>query len=210
MRKRILVFASGSIDGGGSGFQVLVEASRDNRLYADIVGVVSNHAEGGVYQKAKALGILFRYFAGPWEAEEYQKIVVEFHPDLVCLSGWLKPVVGLDSKATINIHPGPLPRFGGKGMYGHHVHEAVMEAFHKGEITHSAVTMHFVIEKYDEGPVFFRLPIEILTDDTPETLAKRVNQAEHQWQPIITNLIVNGVISWDGVRPESLIAYHMI
>ena len=71
-------------------------------------------------------------------------------------------------------------------MYGHHVHEAVMEAYKAGEITHSAVSMHFVTEKYDEGPLFFSQSVPILPDDTAESLAKRVNEAEHKWQPIIT------------------------
>jgi len=113
-------------------------------------------------------------------------------------------VTGLDPQKTINIHPGPLPRFGGAGMYGHYVHEAVMEAYKKGEVDHSAVSMHFVTENYDEGPLFFSQSVPILPDDTAETLAKRVNEAEHKWQPIITNKVLQGEISWDGQNPQSL------
>ena len=119
-------------------------------------------------------------------------------------SGWLKPVRGLDTKTTFNIHPGPLPEFGGTGMYGHHVHAAVLEAFHRGRLTHSAVCMHFVTSRYDEGPVFFRHPVPILENDTLETLGQRVNEAEHKFQPMITDLIVRGEISWDGKNPDSL------
>jgi phosphoribosylglycinamide formyltransferase-1 len=68
----------------------------------------------------------------------------------------------------------------------------------------AGVSMHFVTEKYDEGPLFFALPLEILPTDDAETLAKRVNEAEHKWQPIVTNAVLQGQISWDGVNPHSL------
>jgi phosphoribosylglycinamide formyltransferase-1 len=202
--KKLLIFASGTKDGGGSGFQKLVENSRNGVLRAEIVAVVSNHENGGVCQKAEALGVPFIYFPLPREAEDYQKIVADSHADFVALSGWLKLAKGLDPAKTINIHPGPLPRFGGPGMYGHHVHEAVMEAFKKGEIKHSAVTMHFVTEEYDKGPIIFRYPVSIQPDDTPETLAKRVNKVEHEWQSRITDLVIKGEISWDGKNINTL------
>ncbi|MCX6702207.1 MAG: formyltransferase family protein [Candidatus Zambryskibacteria bacterium] len=201
-KPKLIIFASGSKTGGGSGFENLVRASRDGILDAEILTVISNHENGGVREKADRLGIPFVHFNGPWAAEQYQEITKD--ADYVALSGWLKLVVGLNPRTTFNIHPGPLPRFGGTGMYGHHVHEAVMEAYHRGEVTHSAVSMHFVTEKYDEGPIFFSMPVEILPNDTAETLALRVNQAEHKYQPIITNYVVHGIIFWDGVNPESL------
>jgi len=209
-KPKLLVFASGSAKGGGSGFEQLVKASEDGTLYADIVGVVSNHAEGGVSERAEKLGIPFIHFPKPWSAEEYQRIASESGADFFALSGWLKLVRGLDpktpfnSRTVFNIHPGPLPQFGGTGMYGHHVHDAVIEAFKRGDVTHSAVTMHFVTEEYDRGPVFFEGIVEIENDDTPETLGSRVNQQEHRWQPIVTNLVVNGDILWDGDDPDSL------
>jgi phosphoribosylglycinamide formyltransferase-1 len=107
-------------------------------------------------------------------------------------SGWLKFVKGLDPAKTVNIHPGPLPKFGGPGMYGHHVHEAVIAAYRRGEITQSAVTMHFVDETaYDHGPIIFQIPILIRPDDDPVTLAKRVNEKERAWQSYILNLVVH-------------------
>jgi phosphoribosylglycinamide formyltransferase 1 len=200
--KKIIIFASGTKDGGGSGFENLVNASRNGILDAEILAVISNHQNGGVREKADRLGIKFVHFAEPRTAERYREITEG--ADLVCLSGWLKLVTGLDPQKTINIHPGPLPRFGGAGMYGHHVHEAVMEAYKNGEVTHSAVSMHFVTEKYDEGPLFFSQSVPILPDDTAETLAKRVNEAEHQWQPVMTGKVLSGEISWDGKNPKSL------
>jgi folate-dependent phosphoribosylglycinamide formyltransferase PurN len=203
-KPNLLIFASGTNSGGGSGFENLVNASQDSVLNANIVGVVSNHELGGVRERADRLGILFIHFDGPYEAENYKKIVKETKADFVALSGWLKLVLGLDPAKTFNIHPGPLPRFGGKGMYGHHVHEAVIEASKRGEVTHSAVTMHFVTPIYDEGPVFFRFLVPIETADSAETLAERVNAAEHEWQPKITDLVVNGEISWDGKNRSTL------
>lgn len=203
-KPKLLIFASGSKTGGGSGFEKLVEAQRAGVLKANIVGVVSSRESGGVEERARRLGIPFIYFAGPYESGEYQKIVSESDADFVSLSGWLKLVSGLDPRSTINIHPGSLPRFGGAGMYGHHVHEAVMEAYAKGVVTHSAVSMHFVTEKYDEGPVFFEAEVEILPTDTAETLGKRVNALEHIWQAKITDKVIRGEIGWDGKNPDSL------
>lgn len=203
-KPKLIIFASGSREGGGSGFENLVKSVTSGILNSDIVGVVSNYEGGGAREKADRLGVKFLHFPGPYTAENYQKIIKDSAADYAALSGWLKLVKGLDPAKTFNIHPGPLPKFGGSGMYGHYVHEAVMGAYKKGEITHSAVTMHFVTEKYDEGPVFFRYPVKILLNDTPQTLGKRVNEVEHKYQPIITNLVVNGQISWDGKNPKTL------
>jgi phosphoribosylglycinamide formyltransferase 1 len=206
-KPKLIIFASGSKDGGGSGFENLVKASRNGELNADIIAVVSNHENGGVRERSDRLHIPFIHFPAPWSAERYQEITRE--SDFVALSGWLKLVIGLSPKTTFNIHPGPLPQFGGDNMYGHHVHEAVMEAYRKGKVTHSAVSMHFVTEGYDRGPVFFQQKVVILPEDTPETLAKRVNEQEHLWQPRITNQVLSGEIYWDGIDPSSLISPYI-
>ena len=203
-KPKLIIFSSGTKTGGGSGFENLVKAQKSGILNADIVAVVSNHEAGGVKEKAGRLGIPFILFEAPFDADGYQKILRDSGAEWVALSGWLKLVSGLDPAKTFNIHPGPLPKFGGKGMYGHHVHEAVMESFKRGEVTHSAVTMHFVTPVYDEGPILFSFPVEILQSDTAETLGKRVLEVEHKWQPKITNMVVNGEISWDGKDPKSL------
>lgn len=203
-KAKILVFASGSATGGGSGFENLVKSTDTGILDAQIVGVVSNHKEGGVRERASKLMIPFIHFPAPWGANEYWRIAKESGAQYFALSGWLKQVVGLDTRYTFNIHPGPLPEFGGKGMHGHHVHEAVMAAYAAGRVTESAVTMHFVTEEYDRGPVFFRCHVPISRSDTPESLAARVNAFEHEWQPAITNMVVNGQISWNGVNHSSL------
>jgi len=218
-KPNILVFASGTKTGGGTGFEAMVRASQASPPILDalICAVITTHWAGGVWQKAKALGIQAEYWAGPYLAKGYQNFVKYFKADYVMLSGWLRLVRGLDPARTINVHPGPLPRFGGAKCYGHHVHEAVMAAYHRGEITHSAVTMHFVDEIYDRGPIIFALPIPIEPGDTPETLAARVNRAEHQWQSRVLNHVVHGQVRLIGnevvyetaelkrlLRPEAL------
>lgn len=203
-KPRLIIFASGSKEGGGSGFRNLVEHVRTGVLNANIVAVVSNYADGGVAQKAKKLGVPFAHFDSFFTAARYQDIVAEHNADYIALSGWLKLVRGLDPARTINIHPGPLPRFGGKGMYGHYVHEKVMQAYEEGEVEHSAVSMHFVTECYDEGPLFFHYPVAIRPTDTADTLATRVNAFEHAWQPYITNLVLQGKIAWNGADPATL------
>jgi len=196
-KPRILVFASGDKEGGGSGFQELVEFSRTEPpvLDAMIVGVISNHAQGGVFKKAQKLGVPFEHWPGPFAAEGYQALVKKYQADYVMLSGWLKLVKGLDPAKTVNIHPGPLPDFGGPGLYGHYAHEAVMEAFREGKIKQSAVSMHFVSEEYDRGQIIFQIPVLIRDDDTPETLAKRVNEKERAWQSFVLNLVVHEEIA---------------
>lgn len=193
-KKRLLVFASGSHNGGGSGFEGLVEGVRSGVIKnAEIVAVVSNYPNGGVRRHADRLGIPFRFMSSPWDSASYQALANEYQPDLICLSGWLKLVRGLEGWVVINIHPGPLPEYGGPGMYGHHVHEAVI-----AKKVNSAVTMHFVSGEYDRGPVFFRYPVTIRPNDTAETLGSRVNEFEHGWQPWITNLVLNGTIRLEG------------
>lgn len=189
----ILVFASGTKTGGGSGVKFLIGHSRTNPpgLETKIKLIVSNHPEGGVARIAKSLGTPFHYWPGPFTAEGYQKIFKDSKADFAMLSGWLKLVQGLETPKTINIHPGPLPMFGGPKMYGHRVHEAVFEAYQKGRITQSAVTMHFVDEVYDRGPIFLRRLVPIFPGDNPETLAKNVNEIEHAWQFYALNLVIH-------------------
>jgi len=203
--KQLGIFASGNKSGGGFGARELIENSLTGMLQAEITVLVSNHENGGVRKIADEYGIPFELFKGPYIAEEYQKIVEKYNLDFVSLSGWLKLALGLDPKKSINIHPGSLPKFGGARMYGHFVHEAIWEAFQKGEVKKTEVTMHFVTEIYDDGPVIFRYPVWIRKDDTPETIAERVNKIEHGWQSYITNLVVQGKISWDGENPDSLV-----
>lgn len=203
-RPRLIIFASGTKNEGGSGFRELVHNNKTGVLKADIVAVVSNHKNGGVRKIADEYGVPFLHFEDPWNSKAYLSIVEKYKAEWTVLSGWLKLVSGLEPKSTFNIHPGSLPRFGGAGMYGHHIHDATIEAFKAGDVKESAVTMHFVTKKYDEGPVFFRYPVLIEEKDNADSLGARVNKIEHAWQSHITNLVIHGEISWDGKNPDSL------
>ncbi|MCX6780643.1 MAG: formyltransferase family protein [Candidatus Magasanikbacteria bacterium] len=198
---RLLIFASGTKTSGGSGFEKLVWATRaagDGRLEAEIVGVVSNHEQGGVRERADRLGIPFHHFAGPFDGEGYLQMVASFDGvDFVGLFGWMKLIIGLDPRKTINIHPGPLPLT--KGMHGAPLYETVLAAYRRGEILHTQVSMHFVTPRYDEGPVFLIAQVPILDGDTVETLSRRVNRAEHEYQATGVQMVLSGAITWDGI-----------
>ena len=237
-KPNLVIFASGEkppIDistakGGGSGMKNLIEASLDGRLDANIVGVVCNIKGGGVEDKLlrikeeRGVDIPFVFFPKTEHTpKRHQEIVCGLGGEdcFVALSGclWLVPMKkipkdpepGLDPRFVFNIHPGPLPHFGGEGMWGHYVHEAVFGAFCKKDlydsriITWSAVTMHFVTKRYDEGPVFFELPIPILPTDNAASLGKAVNIQEHRFQPFVTNEVVHRRICWDGKNKQSLV-----
>ena len=201
-KPKIIVFASGAKNGGGTGFKNLVVKSRENNseINYEIVAVVSNYENGGVKKIADELSVKFIYFEKPLTAEKYIEIVKNSGANWVALSGWLKLTKGLNPKTTFNIHPGKLPKFGGEGMYGIYVHRAVIEA----QARSTAVTMHFVTDFYDDGPIFFQFLINVKKDDTPESLGKRVNLYEHKFQPFITSMVVNEKISWDGKDANKL------
>lgn len=206
MRPKLIVFASGSVEGGGSGFENLATSPE---LDAEILAVVSNHEHGGVRLRAEKLGIPFIHFAGPFDALHYQKILADTGAEWAALSGWLKRAMGLDPARTFNIHPALLSfengRFGGPGLYGHRVHEAVKAALDAGEITESGFAMHFATADYDRGPIFFEHTVPLERGMSADEIAKAVNIEEHRWQPKITNLVVHGQISWDGEDPASLV-----
>lgn len=209
MRPKIIVFASGTKDGGGSGFENLVAATQTGVLDADIVAVVSNHEHGGVRARAERLHVPFVYFNGSFDAEHYRQIVADSGAGWVAFSGWLRQARGLNPQKTINIHPALLSqldhRFGGNGMYGHHIHEAVKAVLDAGEIIESGFSMHFVTEKMDRGPVFFEYRVPLKKGMSVGEIEEVVKEAEHEWQPKITNLVVHGKIRWDGKNPSSLV-----
>ncbi len=211
MRPKLVVLASGSASGGGSGFENLVMAATSGALDADIVAVVSNHERGGVRERADRLGVPFVFFNGPFDAEHYHAVVAKAGGEWIALSGWLKQVHGLDPAKTFNIHPALLSqlggRFGGPGMYGHRVHEAVKSALDAGEITESGFSMHFVTGEIDGGPVFFERRVPLARGMRADDIAVAVNAAEHEWQPKLTNLVVHDRIGWNGKDPASVVSY---
>ncbi len=213
MKPQLVIFASGTKNGGGTGFENLVQS---HELDADIAAVVSSHEHGGVRARAERLGVPFIYFPAPYTKDGYGEALEKTGLSgriWVAFSGWLKHGCGLDPSSTFNIHPALLSfqnlpgrsgRFGGPGLYGHKVHEAVKAALDAGEITESGFTMHFTTEEYDAGPIFFEYRVPLQKGMSAEEIAVAVSKVEHEWQPKITNMVIHREISWNGKDPKTL------
>ena len=184
-RLQIGVLASG----GGSNLQSIIDRSLDGSLAGDVVLVISNNSGAKALERARLHGIdrlhISALTEGSFEAAD-KMITAELAArgvDLVVLAGYMKKVgpVLLQTYAgrIINIHPALLPKFGGEGMYGMRVHEAVIAA---GE-RESGATVHMVDNTYDHGPVLSQAKVPVLPGDTPETLQKRVLEKEHEILP---------------------------
>lgn len=177
--KNIAIFASGS----GSNAERIVEYfAKSEQINVKLF--LCNNPEAGVIQRAERLQIPLIMFDRPaFKSGEVVKILQENQIDWVILAGflWLVPknVVEAFPNKIINIHPALLPKFGGKGMYGHFVHEAVVE----NEETKSGITIHFVNECYDEGGIIFQASFPVLKTDMPEDVARKGQVLEHKHFP---------------------------
>ncbi len=157
--------------------------------------VVSNNASARVLTKAGERRIPVEVLPGPaWEnREKLLKVFENYQVETIVLAGYMRLLPPYFVKAyrnrIINIHPALLPAFGGKGMYGMHVHRAVIESgAHK-----SGITIHLVNEQYDEGEILFSKSLDVLPEDTPESLAKKVLELEHRYYaPVVENYILHG------------------
>ena len=175
--KNLAIFASGA----GSNAEKIIEYFKHSKS-AQIALIVCNKPEAGVLKIAERNGISIlmiekeRFFRGDGYVEE----LINFNIDFIVLAGflWKIPETLIKSfrNRIINIHPALLPKYGGKGMYGSKVHEAVIAA---GE-SESGITIHYVDELYDNGDVIFQATCPISTDDTAESLAKKIHVLEHQ------------------------------
>jgi phosphoribosylglycinamide formyltransferase-1 len=190
----VAVLASGS----GSNLQALLDAEERGDLGAHIDLVVANRRRAGALERARtagreALHLSPRGFASDTEyCERLLDILAAHHIAIVCLAGYLKKlpaaVVASYPGRVLNIHPGPLPEFGGPGMYGREVHAAVLES----GASYSGPTVHFVDEEYDRGPVAAHARVDVHLDDTPETLAARVLVEEHRLYPRVVAALAAG------------------
>ena len=166
----------------GSAFRAAVEAARAGRLAADIVLLVSNSAKAPALDFARERGIACEVIptaADPEAADQaLAAALAASGADWVVLSGYLRrigpAVLGRFPERILNIHPGPLPAFGGEGMYGRRVHEAVIAA----GVPQSEVTIHLVDGEYDHGRVLGRWPVPVEAGDTPQALEQRVTALE--------------------------------
>ena len=160
---------------------------------AKVVLVISNNPNAGVLQRCRRLDVE-TMVASRDDFYSHNKVLLQLmaiQPDVIVLAGflWLLPkeIVAAFHGKIVNIHPALLPDFGGKGMYGHHVHEAVIKS---GQKT-SGITVHLVNEKYDEGDILFQAKIEIDSGETPESLAKKIHQLEHTHFPVVIEQLIN-------------------
>lgn len=172
------------ISGGGTTLQNFIDRIADGRMNATINGVISSKADAFGVERAKRAGIPVTIVTKkPAEtfSDRVFSAIREYQPDLVCLAGWLHLIqIPADfHRRVINIHPALLPQFGGKGMYGRHVHEAVLASGAK----ESGCTVHYADNEYDTGEIIAQRRVPVLPGDTPESLAARVFEAECEVYP---------------------------
>ncbi|MDZ4723973.1 MAG: phosphoribosylaminoimidazolesuccinocarboxamide synthase [candidate division Zixibacteria bacterium] len=190
---RIAVFISGS----GSGLQSLIDASSERRLSGQISLVISNNADAYGLERAKMAYIPMCVIEYTQQseadiAELLLKRLNESKISHIALAGFLKllpkAVVREYSGRIVNIHPALLPKYGGKGMYGRKVHEAVLASGDK----ETGATIHLVDEEYDKGMILEQVKVPVLQNDTPETLAARVQAEEHRLYPLVIQKLITG------------------
>jgi phosphoribosylglycinamide formyltransferase-1 len=186
-KKRLAIFASGS----GSNAEKIAEYFA-NRTDIEISLILSNNPQAGVIARARRLHIPVVLFDRKtfYETHRIIEILQNEHIDLVILAGFMmlipEAMVQAFPNKIVNIHPALLPKYGGKGMYGHFVHEAVVAA----KESESGITIHFVNEHYDEGGIIFQATCEVTPTDTPEEVAQKVQVLEHQHYPEVVERLL--------------------
>lgn len=186
MTKKIALFASGS----GSNAENIVNYFSKSTVF-DFPIIISNKENAFVHERAKKLGIPSITFSKEdfLEGEKILSTLKKHKIDYIVLAGFLLkiPSVLIDAypQKMINIHPALLPKFGGKGMYGQHVHQAVVDA----KESESGITVHFVNSNYDEGNVIFQAKCAVLPSDTADKIAEKVHALEYKHFPRIIEQI---------------------
>jgi phosphoribosylglycinamide formyltransferase-1 len=192
---RLAIFASGT----GTNAQKLIDYFRDSAT-ARVALIVCNKRGAGVLGIAEREGIpaLLIEKEPFFHGDAYLPQLKEKGIDFIVLAGflWKIPQALIDAfpRRIVNIHPALLPRFGGKGMYGQYVHEAVLQA---GEVE-TGITIHYVDEHYDSGDVIFQTACPILEGDTPESIANRIHQLEHLHYPRVVEEIIKSPFPPEG------------
>jgi phosphoribosylglycinamide formyltransferase-1 len=190
-KKRVAIFASG----GGSNAQALLDAMREPGFPAEAALVFSNKEDAYALERGKLAQVMTLYLdpKGYATREDFDQALVhvlgELKVDLVCFAGYMRIVTPVLVRAfsgrILNVHPALLPKFGGAGMYGHHVHEAVLKA----KEAESGATVHLVSEGVDEGEILLQAKVPVLPGDSVESLAKRVLEQEHRIYPQALRLV---------------------
>jgi phosphoribosylglycinamide formyltransferase-1 len=197
---KIAVFASGR----GSNFASILDAIKERRLDAQVELLCTNNPEAGALalaSEANIPGVVLSRAAFQSREEFIEAMfsaLKKYKVDMIVLAGYMKKVppeiISEYTNRIINIHPALLPSFGGKGMFGHHVHEEVL---HNGcKVT--GVTVHIVDEVYDRGPIVAQRCVPVHEGDTPENLASRVLETEHRLYPEVLQLFAEGRVHVKG------------
>lgn len=174
--KRIVLFASGS----GSNVENIVHYFH-NESNVTITAVLANKRDAKVLDRCNNLNINGLYFnrVAFYSSDCILDILKTFNPDLIVLAGFLwkipEKIIKNFPNKIVNIHPALLPKYGGKGMYGMKVHQAVKE----NKETETGITIHYVNENYDEGAIIHQAKTEILPEDSVETIAQKVHELEY-------------------------------
>ncbi len=189
--KKLAIFASGN----GSNAQRIMDTFSSNPL-AKVELLVSNREDAYALERARQAGVKALYLPASElkNGDLLLKVLKDHRIDLVILAGYLllipEGVVAAYPRAILNIHPALLPAYGGKGMYGMHVHRAVLA----DEQKESGISIHYVNTRYDEGDIIFQARCPVFQGDTPETLAGRIHQLEHRHYPeVISRLLETSV-----------------
>ena len=186
MKRKLVIFASGS----GSNAEKIIEYL-SNHPTLEISCVLSNKSDAYVLERVRELGVESYYF--PKSDFDLGIPIVDFLQNRgiegIILAGFLlkvsQPILQAFPQKIINIHPALLPKYGGKGMYGHFVHEVVKAA---GE-RESGITIHYVNEHYDEGNIIFQAKCSLDADDGPEEIARKVQKLEHTYFPRVVEKV---------------------
>lgn len=196
--RNIAIFASGS---GTNAENIIKYFSTSN--YAKVGLVLSNKREAFVLKRAESLGIDTCFFD---RRELYKEgrvmfLLSKYKIDFIVLAGflWLIPedILEMYKARIINIHPALLPKYGGKGMYGDRVHQAVIENNEK----ESGITIHHVNKFYDAGDIIFQARCDVLPGDKPATLAERIHSLEYKYYPKVIEELISNL---PGSRSESV------
>ncbi|RLD46654.1 MAG: phosphoribosylglycinamide formyltransferase [Bacteroidetes bacterium] len=186
--KNIAIFASGN---GTNAERIMDYFSANDAVNVQLV--LTNNPEAGVIARAQKFDVPCFIFTRDefYHSDKIDKILEDHHIDFIVLAGflWLIPtsVVQAFPGRIVNIHPALLPKYGGKGMFGHHVHEAVLA----NKETQSGITIHYVNEHYDEGNIIFQATCLVKKDDTPESLASRIHELEYAHFPLVIEKLVD-------------------
>lgn len=186
--KRIVIFASGS----GTNAENLIKFFH-NRENASVIQVLTNNPHAKVLDRAKKLKVSALSFnkIAISETEDVLNLLKSAKPDLIVLAGYLwkfpDNILEAFPNKVINVHPALLPNYGGKGMYGMHVHHAIVENKEK----ETGITIHYVNEHYDEGAIIFQAKCNVTETDTADDVAAKIHQLEMEHFPKVVNDILS-------------------